>query len=225
MEIRVVLVEPEHDINVGYCCRAMRNFGFRELVLVSPKCPLGFEALMYSKHGADVLKAAKKVRGIGQAVEGCSLVVGTTGIARRGKGVIRNPMSIAELAKKVRRVKGKVALLLGREGMGLTPEEIRLCDFLATVEADGSYPVLNLSHALAIMLYELRGAKGGTWEGLAPRKERQELVKAFGRIARRGKVRDPAKITAAFRNVVERALVSSLEARSMLAGLKDAETK
>ncbi len=227
MEVRVVLVEPEHDINVGYCCRAMRNFGFRELFIVNPKCPLGFEAHMYSKHGADVLKNAKKVKGMEEAVKGCALVVGTTGVARRSKRVIRNPMSVAELKQKAKRVKGRMALLLGREGMGLTPEEIKKCDFLVTIEADGSYPVLNLSHALAILLYELRGAKGGTWEGLALRAERKALVDAFARLARRrgGKVRvrDPNKIAVAFKNVVERGLVSSLEARAMLAALKEEE--
>jgi tRNA/rRNA methyltransferase len=227
MDIRIVLVEPEHDINVGYCCRAMRNFGFRELVIVNPKCKLGFEAHMYAKHGADVLQKAKRVRSIDEAVKGCVLVVGTTGVARRSKRVIRNPMSVAELKRKIKRVKGTAALLLGREGMGLTPEEIKRCDFLATIEADGSYPVLNLSHALAILLYELRGAKGGTWEGLAPRAERKALVDAFARLAQRGgkkvRVRDPNKIAVAFKNVIERALVSSLEARAMLAALKELE--
>lgn len=203
----------------------MRNFGFRELFIVNPKCPLGFEAHMYSKHGADVLKNARRVRSVEEALKGCALVVGTTGVARRSKHVIRNPMSVAELKQKARMVKGKMALLLGREGMGLTPEEIKKCDFLVTIEADGSYPVLNLSHALAILLYELRGAKGGTWEGLAPRAERKALVDAFARLARKGgkkvRVRDPAKIATAFKNVVERALVSSIEARAILAALKE----
>jgi len=223
----------------------MRNFGFRELFIVNPKCPLGFGAHMYAKHGAEVLRRAKRARNIADAAKGCALVVGTTGIARRSKRVIRNPMSVAELKRKIKRVKGTVALLLGREGMGLTPDEIRQCDFLVTIEADGSYPVLNISHALAVLLYELRGAKGGTWEGLAPREERKALVDAFAGLARRGRplsargekgplsakqkvggkvrVRDPAKIATAFKNVVERGLVSSLEARAMLAALKEEE--
>ena len=220
MRLRVVLVEPEHDMNVGHCCRAMRNFGFRELVLVSPRAPLGFEARMYAKHGADVLAKARRARSVGAAVKGCALVVGTTGVARRGREIVRNPLSIREVAARVRGRKGRCALVLGREGTGLRPDEIRQCDFLARVEADGSYPVLNLSHALAVMLYELRGARGGAWEPLAGREERRALVEAFGRMARRSRVRKPAKIEAAFRNVVERSFVSSFEARSMLAAMK-----
>ncbi len=221
MKIRVVLVEPEHDINVGFCSRAMKNFGFRELYIVKPKAPLGFEALKYAKHAQDVFKQAKRVKSMKQALRGCKLVVGTTGVGKRSKQVIRNPISIAELKRRLKGEKGKLALVLGREGMGLSPDEIGGCDLLAKIESDGNYPVLNLSHALAILLYELRGTRGGTWENLAERRERRELVKAFERIAKRSSARNPSKITAAFKNMVERSLISSFEARSMLAALKE----
>ena len=35
-EIRVVLVEPMYQGNVGSVARAMKNFGYTELVLVNP---------------------------------------------------------------------------------------------------------------------------------------------------------------------------------------------
>ncbi len=224
MQVRVVLVEPEHDINVGHCCRVMKNFGFGELAIVNAKCELGFDANMYAKHGNDVLKNAKKMKTIADAARGCVLVVGTTGIERRSSGIIRNPVYLPEFVKRVAGKDGKLALLMGREGTGLTPAEIKMCDFLVTVPADGKYPILNLSHALAVILYALREAgrkkAKATSEQLASRGERRELLKAFARLTGKAKVREPGKISMAFKNMVERAQVSSLEARAMLAALK-----
>lgn len=222
------MVEPEHDINVGHCCRAMKNFGFAELALVNPKCELGFDANMYAKHGSDVLKKSKMEKTIANAARGCALVVGTTGVERRSGEIIRNPMRLREFAARMAKKKGKMALLLGREGTGLSPDEIRACDFLVTIPANGNYPVLNLSHALAVMLYELRMAgnapekkKNKTSDGLASPGERKALLAAFAKIVGKGKARKPDKIAIAFKNVVERAMVSPLEARAMLSGLKE----
>jgi TrmH family RNA methyltransferase len=224
MQVRVVLVEPEHDLNVGHCCRAMKNFGFSELVIVNAKCELGFDANMYAKHGADVLKNARKTKKINEAVRDCSLVVGTTGIERRNSGIIRNPVYLPAFAKQVAAKKGRLALLMGREGMGLTPAEIGMCDFLVTIPADGRYPVLNLSHALAVILYSLREAgrkrSKETAEQLASHGERRALLAAFVKLTKNAKVRQPEKIANAFKNVVERSQVSSLEARAILAALK-----
>jgi len=224
MRVRVVLVEPEHDINVGYCCRAMKNFGFSELAIVNAKCALGFEARMYAKHGTDVLKKARKAKSIAEAVKGCALVVGTTGIARRSSCIIRNPMYLQEFARRVAGRRGRLALVFGREGTGLAPDEIKQLDFLVMIPASGSYPVLNLSHALAVMLYEMRKTAAktkATADGLASRLERKALLEAFAKMARGARVRQPEKIAMAFKNAVERALISSLEARAMLAALKE----
>jgi len=52
-------------------------------------------------------------------------------------------------------MEGGVALLLGREDFGLFEEELARCDLLVTIPASREYPILNLSHAAAILLYEL----------------------------------------------------------------------
>jgi len=37
MRLKVILVEPEHEGNIGSVARAMKNFGFDELCIVNPK--------------------------------------------------------------------------------------------------------------------------------------------------------------------------------------------
>jgi len=40
MNISIVLVEPEHEVNVGHIARLMKNFGLSELLLINPKFDL-----------------------------------------------------------------------------------------------------------------------------------------------------------------------------------------
>ena len=48
----------------------------------------------------------------------------------------------------------RVALVFGPEGNGLLNEELNMCDLLVSVPTWEGYPILNLSHAVAIILYE-----------------------------------------------------------------------
>ncbi|MFC1800802.1 TrmH family RNA methyltransferase, partial [Nanoarchaeota archaeon] len=60
-----------------------------------------------------------------------------------------------QLAGKIKDKKSKFAIVFGREGPGLTNEEIMMADFVVTITSNTKYPTLNLSHAVNIILYEL----------------------------------------------------------------------
>ncbi len=166
MNLRVVLVEPMYDGNVGSVARSMKNFGFDQLVLVNP-CRIEDFGLGMASHAKDILDKAKVVTTIEEAIEGASLVIGTTG-KRLGEGHkhlrlhIREPwITPAELAEKLNEKSGDLALLLGRENWGLTNEELSLCDLLVSIPTSESYPVMNVAHAATIILYELSQVESG----------------------------------------------------------------
>jgi tRNA C32,U32 (ribose-2'-O)-methylase TrmJ len=76
---RVVLVGPEYGGNVGATARVMHNFGLKRLVLVAPKAdPLGRDARRMSTHGEFILRRARTVDDLGEAVGDCGVVVGTS---------------------------------------------------------------------------------------------------------------------------------------------------
>jgi TrmH family RNA methyltransferase len=153
--LRVVLVEPKNEGNVGAVARAMKNFGVGELVLVKP-CALGAEARQRAMHGIDILESARVVGDLAVALKDADLVVGTSGIkAESEKRFARIAVRPRALTAKIRQAEGTVALLFGREDFGLLDEELRRCDILVTIPAARAYPILNLSHAVAILLYEL----------------------------------------------------------------------
>lgn len=178
---RVVLVAPKNEGNVGAVARVMGNFGFRDLVMVDP-CEITDEAFKRAKHAGDVLRQAVVTDSFERAVESCSLVVGTTGIVTENdKHFIRIPMTPRELAERARGSEGLIGIVFGREDLGLMQDELSRCDALVHIPASGDYPVLNLSHAVAVILYELRALEGGSFSpSEATDVEKEKFFEFFG---------------------------------------------
>lgn len=157
---RIVLVEPQTDGNVGAIARSMGNFGFERLFMVNP-CELTEEAFKRAKHGGYILRAATTVSSFEAAIEGCFFVVGTSGIITYGdKHFIRIPITPRELADRIKDQEDEVALVFGREDIGLTQEQLTRCDILVNIPSNEEYPILNLSHAATILMYEIFASHG-----------------------------------------------------------------
>jgi TrmH family RNA methyltransferase len=154
----VVVVEPETPGNVGTIARAMKNFGLYDLKLVNPPefDPDG-EAYGFAGHAReDVLPNAETVT-FDEVVENYH-TVGFTGITNESSySHDRFPFKTpVELKEDLKTVDTKTALVFGREGKGLSNDELRRLDEVASIPADGRYPILNLGQAATVTLYELR---------------------------------------------------------------------
>jgi TrmH family RNA methyltransferase len=161
--VRVVLVRPQIAGNIGAVARLMENFAGGELYLVSPKVdPRSYEALQRSTHGQHRLQAARVVDTLAAALDGAVYAVGTS---RRAGPVHQEedllPRDLGPLLRE-HTPRGDVALLFGSEDNGLSREELLACDAVLQILASPDYPTLNLSHAVAICLYEAFVALGET---------------------------------------------------------------
>ena len=178
--ITIVLVEPEHPGNVGSIARAMANFGVKDLVLIHPKCRIDQESRRLAKNANSILDNAK--------INGFSILgkfdylIGTTSKLGTDYNIPRSPMTPSQLAGKLKGIKNKkIALILGRESEGLRNNQVKLCDFMVTIPTSKSYKALNVSHSLAVLLYEIYKEKN-TKEMMAPytpisRKEKDQILK------------------------------------------------
>jgi tRNA/rRNA methyltransferase len=223
---RVVLVSPEYELNVGAVARAMKNFGFFELCVVAPKCDIrGFDAIKYSKHAREVLEGAKVVKTLSAATKGCKFAVGTTGVLyRHWDKTFRTPLSLRKLREVMgKNIEGRVALVFGSEGVGLSEKHISACDYIVTIPANKEYPILNLSHAVAIVLYELSNLPvlGFTPAGEG---EKEALIASFGLLADyfSNEMRNPRKVKIAFRRMAGKAMLTDKECVSILGVLRRA---
>jgi len=229
---RIILVEPEYEINLGASARLMANFSCSPLYIVNPKCQIGFTAKMHAKHATKILEKAVICKSLSQAISGCSFVAGTTGVLRRHRHALRHPLSLEQFRERLSEQKeakskhGSIAILFGREGIGLSEKEIRHCDCLIHIPTSASYPVMNLSHSLAIVLYSLCAQNKKIKQPGKPaaKSELGYLNKTFDLFAQRYKrnLRNPEKTRLAFRRILGRAVPDETETRAVLGVLRQA---
>lgn len=226
MNTRVVLVEPEHEGNIGAVARLMKNFGFSELFLVKPRVNLGTETMAYASHAREIVTEAVIVEYLYTALEGVDYVVGTTSItAKKSGNLLRTTITPEELAKSVHPVKGKVALLFGRESKGLSNMELEKCDIVVTIPSNPVYRTLNIASASALVFYELWKAKTEHKRGYVEEADvqyRGRLVNLFDEILEKNLLPTHKQRLAskAFKNIIARAFISKREATLIIGALR-----
>ncbi|XGI84176.1 RNA methyltransferase [Halorutilales archaeon Cl-col2-1] len=155
-KLSVVLVDPETPGNVGTAARAVKNFGFDELLVVDPPgIEEGDEAYGFAQDADDVLRSRRSV-GFDEVVESY-YTVGFTATTGSPKQHARFPYTTPEeIRYEIEDLDAKVALVFGRESTGLTNEEIGRLDRVCSIPANPEYPSLNLGQAVTVALYEMR---------------------------------------------------------------------
>ena len=153
--IYIVFVECETPGNVGFLARTMANFGLKNLVLINPPT-LTNEAYYQATHGKYIVENAKIFQTLDEFYQSqrIDFKVASTGMAGGSYNLSRIPLKPEELGKSMN-VSNKIAILFGREGNGLTNKEIEDCDICVSIPTDPTYPIMNISHAAAIIFYEL----------------------------------------------------------------------
>jgi TrmH family RNA methyltransferase len=151
----VVLVEPKYNGNVGAVARAMMNFDVEKLYLVNP-CELDDVCYARAMHATKILDDATIFSSFEDAVKNLDYLVATSSIeSKTDKRHLRNPLLLQDFSEKIFEVGGTVGLVFGREDYGLFNEEIAACDIMVKIPTSDTYPSLNLSHAVTLVLYAL----------------------------------------------------------------------
>ncbi len=222
--ITVVLMRPETEGNIGAVARAMKNFGFEKLLLVDP-CDIGTEARNRAKHARDILDDAVIEESMDW--EGFDIVISTSSETGGRYNILRNALGPCDIKEKISDVKGSIALVFGPESKGLNNDEVKKTDLLCHIPANSEYPVFNLSHATAIILYELSKAEGdGSYE-LASHKEREVLMDQLKDIVDSVDVEDYRyeSLKFSFKNILGRSMISRKEASVLIGFFRKVKEK
>ncbi|MCP3872331.1 MAG: RNA methyltransferase [Desulfobacteraceae bacterium] len=151
----IILVEPQGPINIGAVCRTMMNFGFTQLRLVNPT--KHYKSLLAKKMALTafiVLENAEIFEDLESALSDIQVAFGTT---RRFGKYRKNFFTPASAAKKLEQhyQETNCALVMGPEDTGLETKDLDLCQHFITIPTHDTYPSMNLSHALSVLLYEV----------------------------------------------------------------------
>jgi tRNA (cytidine32/uridine32-2'-O)-methyltransferase len=151
--IRIVLVQTYHPGNIGAIARAMKTMGLKELVLVDPREYPAEEASNRAAGALDVLDSATVVQTLPEALADCTQVFATSA---RKRNYTRPQVTAEEAAGWVKNNPNeKIAIVFGRERMGLSNEQLGLCQQLLYIPGNPEYDVLNIGSAVQIVSYEL----------------------------------------------------------------------
>jgi len=182
--ISIVLIEPEISGNIGAIARAMKNFGLNNLILINPKCNhLSLEAIKRAKYAKEILKKIK-IKKFSDLKKFHTLIA-TTSKLGTDYNIPRSPITPEQLSSIIPKTKS-IAILFGREGIGLKNKEIQMCDFIVTIPTSPKYPAMNLSHSATIIFYELfkssKKQKIGQQITLVSKKEKEQILKMINQV-------------------------------------------
>lgn len=158
---RFVLIGTSHAGNVGATARAMKVMGFSDLVLVSPRDPrvLGRQETIARASGAgDILKNARIVDTLEEALEGISFVCSTAMTPRDFGPELQAPRKAFDSLVKTQHT---IAFLFGCERFGMTNEDVYKSHLVISIPTNPDYGSLNLASAVQLLAYEWRLALGG----------------------------------------------------------------
>lgn len=166
MATRFVLIQPSHAGNVGAAARALKVMGFDDLVLVQPRWDdvlTRQETLDRASGAVDVLRKARAVASLDEALEGMTYVMGTVMTPRDFGPPTFDPREhLAAIAPTGHHV----AFLFGSERYGMRNEDVYRCHAALRIPVSPDYGSLNLASAIQVIAYEWRQALGGY--GLPP---------------------------------------------------------
>ncbi len=151
----VMLVNPQLGENIGMAARAMANFGLMDLILVDPREGWDKEkALAAASGAANTVAAAKEAQVLADALKPFNYVYATTARPRgMTKDVMTPEQAAADMHSRIDQGQ-KIAILFGRERIGLTNEEVSLADMIITAPVNPAYASLNIAQAVLLVGYE-----------------------------------------------------------------------
>jgi len=171
-------------------------------------------------HATDILENSITFKSLNDMLDKLPVdfLVGTTGIPGGSYKLERLPLRPEQFAKALN-TNAKIAILFGREGNGLTNEEILECDIIVSIPTSQEYPIMNVSHAAAIIFYEIFKEREYKPKGIeeASGLEKKLLISDMKDIISSLGMPDHKKKVAmrAFRNLIGRAFITGREAHTL----------
>ncbi len=149
-----ILVKPQLGENIGACARSIKNFGFKNLKIVSPKFTFPNHKTKVTSVGAyDIIKKTKILNNIEEAIEDFDIVIS---LSARKRDINKKHITIRDFSKILSRSKNlNIGFMFGPEASGLSNQNLSYSNYVLQIPTSKKFKSLNLSHSVTIICYEV----------------------------------------------------------------------
>lgn len=185
IDLRIVLVRPIYERNIGATSRAMANMGFTTLIIIDPKCEFTIEAQKAAATGQHALQNRIIYKSWEEFYTDQPRGFQIALTARDGRG--RQATDLEKTMKTIltthptfeKQSADSIVfhLIFGPEDWGLSGTDLQYANHCCSIPTYGDNTSLNLAQATLLAMFVFRGVFGGQptkLEGQQVAKEKQK---------------------------------------------------
>ena len=149
-----ILVKPQIGENIGASARAIKNFGFSKLIIVSPKQTWPNAKAKATSVGAyDILQKSKIFSKTSEAIKNFDVIFS---LSARKRDINKKHISFNQFHNIINtNNKTKFGFMFGPEASGLSNEDLSYSNYVLQIPTSKNFKSINLSHSLTIIAYEI----------------------------------------------------------------------
>ena len=185
--LRIILCRIWSPGNIGSVLRAMKNFGFTDIVSVDQMNFSEEETLTMCAGAKDHYKFLRFSNDLRSEVSDLNVLYGFTARKRRHFKMITPQEMVEEI--QLMPPTARVGIMFGNETNGLNNDEIDICDKTVMIPTEKDYSSLNVATAAMIALYEIskiseKSSSKKIIRDLIKIEEKEELFSLIERVVR-----------------------------------------
>ncbi len=149
-----ILINPQLGENIGASARALKNFGFKNLLITNPRDGWpNVKAQATSVGAVDVLNKTKILKSTEDAIKKFDIIFS---FSARRRDINKKHISMPGFIKILKKIKNKkIGLMFGPEASGLSNIDLSYSNYLIQIPSSSKFKSLNLSHSILLVCYEI----------------------------------------------------------------------
>ena len=149
-----ILIKPQLGENIGSSARAMKNFGFKNLLITNPRDGWpNVKARATSVGAFDILNKTKVFKSTDSIIKKFDIIFS---FSARKRDINKKHIGITTFLEKIKKIKSKkIGLMFGPEASGLSNFDLSYSDYIVQIPSSPKFKSLNLSHSVTVVCYEI----------------------------------------------------------------------
>ncbi len=149
-----ILIKPQLGENIGASARALKNFGFNNLVITNPRDGWpNIKAKATSVEAIDIIKKTKVFNNTESAIKKFDIIFS---FSARKRDINKKHLNLYDFLKILKKIhKKSIGFMFGPEASGLSNIDLSYSNYVVQIPSSPKFKSLNLSHSVSLVCYEI----------------------------------------------------------------------